>query len=188
MAWHLRVRVWKWSLAQMAPLNVRPPVPPPPLTTRCDAIARSPLDARDARAAGPAHVCQQEHSQPMNMSHHGLTGSHSSPRSQGCKGFRAGALRAGARTRQGHWVRGLEASSAPVEAVEDAEQLGDPRRKRTSTTQQAGWPPTREESDIWSGSAQCDLGVLQCANSVQGEIMPCARALRRTQPGPCHNT
>ena len=33
---------------------------------------------------------------------------------------------------QGHWVRWFEASSAPLEAVEDAEQLGDPRRKRTS--------------------------------------------------------
>jgi len=33
-----------------------------------------------------------------------------------------------------------------------------------------------------------DLGVMQCANSVQVEIMPCARALRRTQPGPCHDT
>ena len=48
------------------------------------------------------------------------------------QGVQTGARRAGARTRQGHWVRGLEASSAPVEAVEDAEQLGDPRRKRTS--------------------------------------------------------
>jgi hypothetical protein len=29
--------------------------------------------------------------------------------------------------RQAHWVRGLDASSAPVEAAEDAEQLGRPR-------------------------------------------------------------
>ena len=56
------------------------------------------------------------------------------------------------------------------------------------TTQQAGWPPTREESELWSGSAQCNLGVMQCANSVQGQIMPCACSLRRTQPGPCHST
>jgi len=33
-----------------------------------------------------------------------------------------------------------------------------------------------------------DLGVMQCANSVQVEIMPCARAFRRTQSGPCPNT
>ena len=72
-----------WSLAQMAPLNVRSPVPPPTLTMRYNAIARPPLDARDVRAAGPAHVCQQEHGQMLNMSYHELRGSHSSPRSQG---------------------------------------------------------------------------------------------------------
>jgi hypothetical protein len=42
------------------------------------------------------------------------------------QGLQAGTLRAGARTRQGHLVRGLKASSAPFDAVEDAEQLGWP--------------------------------------------------------------
>ena len=105
------------------------------------------------------------------------------------QGVQTGTRRAGARMRQGHWVRGFEASSAPLEAVEDAEQLGDPRRKRTSDTPSklGGLPPGK--SQIYSqGQAQCDLGVPQCANSVQGEIMPCARTLRRTQSGPCHNT
>jgi len=41
--------------------------------------------------------------------------------------LQAGTLRAGAHTRQAHWVRGLDASSAPVEAADDAEQLGRPR-------------------------------------------------------------
>ena len=45
------------------------------------------------------------------------------------QGVQTGTRRAGARMRQGHWVRGFEASSAPLEAFE---QLGDPRRKRTS--------------------------------------------------------
>jgi hypothetical protein len=40
--------------------------------------------------------------------------------------LQAGTLRAGAHTRQAHWVRGLDASSAPVEAADDAEQLGRP--------------------------------------------------------------
>ena len=43
------------------------------------------------------------------------------------QGLQAGALRAGAHTRQAHWVRGLDASSAPFEAVEDAELLGGHR-------------------------------------------------------------
>ena len=42
------------------------------------------------------------------------------------QGLQVGALRAGARTRQGHLVRGLKASSAPFDAVEDAKQLGWP--------------------------------------------------------------
>ena len=41
--------------------------------------------------------------------------------------LQAGTLRAGACTRQGQWVRGLKASSAPVEAAEDTEQLGWPK-------------------------------------------------------------
>ena len=43
--------------------------------------------------------------------------------------LQAGTLRAGACTRQGQWVRGLKASSAPVEAAEDTEQLGWPRKE-----------------------------------------------------------
>ena len=110
----------------MAPLNVRSPAPPPMLTTRYDSIARSLLDTRDVRAAGPAHVCQQEDGQTMNMRPHGLTGSHSSPHSQGA---RASGRRAQSRgTHEAEkWVRGLEASSAPVEAVEDAGLLGGHR-------------------------------------------------------------
>ena len=69
----------------MAPLNVRPPVLPPTLTRACDANTRSRLDMRDARAAAPAHVCKQEDGQTMNMSYHELTGSHSSPCSQGAR-------------------------------------------------------------------------------------------------------
>ena len=110
----------------MVPLNVRPSMPPPVLATGHDAIAHWRLDARDARAAGPAHVCQQEHSQPMNMSHHGLTGSHSSPRCQGSRGPDRRAQSRGAHEAE-KWVRGLEASSAPFEAVEDAELLGGHR-------------------------------------------------------------
>ena len=50
--------------------------------------------------------------------------------------------------RQGHWVRGFEASSAPLEAVEDAEQLGDPRRKRTSDqpSKLGGLPPGKSQN------------------------------------------
>ena len=63
------------------------------------------------------------------------------------QGLQTGALRAGARTQQGHWVRGFEASSAPLEAVEDAEQLGDPRRKRTSDqpSKLGGLPPGKSQ-------------------------------------------
>ena len=64
------------------------------------------------------------------------------------QGVQTGTRRAGACTRQGHWVRGLEASSAPVEAVEDAEQLGDPRRKRTSDqpSKLGGLPPGKSQN------------------------------------------
>jgi hypothetical protein len=88
----------------MAPLNVLCPVSPPTLQRACDISERPPLDARDVRAAGPAHMCQQEHGQLMNMSHHELTGSNSSPHSERVQGLQTGALRGGARTRQGHWV------------------------------------------------------------------------------------
>ena len=110
----------------MATLKVRPPVPPPTLTTRCDSITRPPLDAWDVRAAGPAHVCQQEDGQTMNMSPHGLTGSHSSPHSEGARASGRRAQSRGAHEAE-KWVRGLEASSAPFEAVEDAELLGGHR-------------------------------------------------------------
>jgi len=63
------------------------------------------------------------------------------------QGVQTGTRRAGARMRQGHWVRGFEASSAPLEAVEDAEQLGDPRRKRTSDqpSKLGGLPPGKSQ-------------------------------------------
>ena len=60
-----------------------PPVPPPTLTSACDALARPPLDARDVRVAGPAHVCRKEDGQTLNMSYRELYGSHSSQCSQG---------------------------------------------------------------------------------------------------------
>ena len=50
-----------------------------------DSNARVPLGARSFRPARPAHMHQQEGGQPVNMSHHGLTGSHSSPRSEGAR-------------------------------------------------------------------------------------------------------
>ena len=39
------------------------------------------------------------------------------------QGLQTSALRAGSHTRQGHWVRGLQAGSTPVEAVDDANSL-----------------------------------------------------------------
>jgi hypothetical protein len=99
-----------------------------------------------------------------------------------------------ARAEQGH-ARGRDTG---FEGSKPAAHLLKPSKCRTArvtqggneppTTQQAGWPPTREESELWSGSAQCDLGVMQCAYSVQVEIVPCARTLPRTQSGPCHDT
>ena len=121
----------------MVPLNVRPSMPPPVLATGHDAIAHWRLDARDARAAGPAHVCQQEHSQPMNMSHHGLTGSHSSPRCQGSRGPDRRAQSRGAHEAE-KWVRGLEVSSAPFDAVKAPEQLGG-HREVTNLHHPASW-------------------------------------------------
>ena len=57
-----------WSLAQVAPLNVRPPVLPPATLTMHEArlVAQSPLDTRSAWAARPAHVCQREPGQLIN--------------------------------------------------------------------------------------------------------------------------
>ena len=112
----------------MAPLKVRPPVLPPTLTRACDANTRSWLDMRDARAAAPAHVCKQEDGQTMNMSYHELTGSHSSPRSEGARASGRRAQSRGAHKGE-LWVRGLEASSAPFEAVEDAELFGGHRER-----------------------------------------------------------
>jgi hypothetical protein len=101
------------------------------------------------------------------------------------QGLQAGTLRAGARTRQAHWVRGLDASSAPVEAAEDAEQLGWPREV-TDLHHPASWVASHQGARpvMRSGSVQSDLDVC----SVQSEIMPCACAWRRTQLGSCHNT
>ena len=168
----------------MAPLKVRPPVPPPPLTTRCDSITRPPLDTQDVRAAGPAHVCEQEHGQTMNMRPHGLTGSHSSPHSEGA---RASGRRAQSRGTHeaGKWVRGLEASSAPFEAVEDAEQLGWPGEESNHPPpSKLGGLSPESQACYESCSAQSNLDVC----SVQSEIMPCARALHFTQLRPCHIT
>ena len=58
----------------------------------------------------------------MNMRPHGLTGSHSSPHSEGARASGRRAQSRGAHEAE-KWVRGLEASSAPFEAVEDADQL-----------------------------------------------------------------
>ena len=80
-------------------------------------IARSLLDARDAWAACPAHVCKQEDGQTMDMRSHEHSGSHSKPRSEGASASGRRDQTSGTR-RQGHWVRGLEASSAPLDAVE----------------------------------------------------------------------
>ena len=136
-----------WSLAQMTPLNVCPSMPPPVLATGHDAIARSRLDARDAQAVAPVQVCQQEHSQPMNMSHHGLTGSHSSPHSQGSRGpdRHAQSMGTHAAGTLGSWVRSQQLT--PLEA-EDAEQLCDPRRKRTSDqpSKLGGLPPGKSQN------------------------------------------
>ena len=62
----------------------------------------------------------------MNIYHHGLTGSHSSPHSEGARASGRRAQSRGAHE-AGKWVRGLEASSAPFEAVQDAELLGGHR-------------------------------------------------------------
>ena len=98
------------------------------------------------------------------------------------QGLQTGVLGAGAHRRQGQWVRGFEASSAPPEADEDAEQLGDPGRDRTSATQQAGWPPNQgAESEMCQDQTQCNLGVPQCAeqaHAMRARIAPhAARAL-----------
>ena len=63
--------------------------------------------------------------------------------------------------------------------------LGDPGRNQTSAIQQAGWPPTREPGQI---CARIRRSAISACRSVQSEIMPCARALRHMQPGPCHIT
>ena len=105
------------------------------------------------------------------------------------KGSRqARAEQAHARGR-GTGFEAVEASSAPLTTTMARTAQGDPRRKRTSN-HPASWVASHQGRVRYMvrGSAQCNLSVLQCANSVQGEIMPCARALRRTQPGPCHST
>ena len=63
---HPRFEGLAWSLAQMAPLNVRPPLSPPHAHDELRLVARSPPDERSAWAARPAHVCQREPGQLMN--------------------------------------------------------------------------------------------------------------------------
>ena len=79
----------------MATLSVRSPVLPRVVGKRYDSIARSPLDSQYVRAAGPAHVCQQEHGQMLNMSYHELRGSHSTAHAVKVEGLQTSALRAG---------------------------------------------------------------------------------------------
>ena len=110
---------------------------PPPLATRSDSFARSLLDTRDAPAAGPAHVCEQEDGQTKIMSHCELTGSHSSPHSEGARASDRRAQSRGTHEAE-KWVRGLEASSAPFDAVQDAEQLGG-HREVTNLHHPASW-------------------------------------------------
>jgi hypothetical protein len=83
------------------------------------------------------------------------------------------------------WARGLEASSAPFDAIEDAEQLGGHREvtNHPPPSKLGGLSP-ESRARFESGSAQCDLD----ACSVQSEIMPCARTWHRTQQGPFHST
>jgi hypothetical protein len=77
--------------------------------------------------------------------------------------LQAGTLRAGAHTRQAHWVRGLDASSAPFEAVEDAEQLGGhqevtnhpPPSKWVASHPRAGPDISEDQRRAISTSAVC---------------------------------
>ena len=76
----------------------------------------------------------------MNMRHHGLTGSHSSPRSQGA---RASDRRALSRGTHEAGTLGLQATHLLM-LSKTPNILGGPGRNQTSAIQQAGWPPTRE--------------------------------------------
>ena len=80
----------------------------------------------------------------MNMRHHGLTGSHSSPRSEGARASGRRAQSRGAHEAE-KWVRGLEASSAPFDAVEDAEQLGG-HREVTDLHHPASWVASHQRA------------------------------------------
>jgi len=89
------------------------PCAAPTLTLTCNTIAWSLLDARDARAAYPAHVCKQGNGQIMNMCYHELM----QPMQSGCKGFRqarSDAMRGGA----GPWRGGFEMSPRTLTIVE----------------------------------------------------------------------
>ena len=63
------------------------------------------------------------------------------------KGSRQARVEQGHARGRGTGFEAVEASSAPLEAVEDAEQLGDPRRKRTSDqpSKLGGLPPGKSQ-------------------------------------------
>ena len=101
------------------------------------------------------------------------------------QGLQTSALRAGSHTRQGHWVRGLQASSTPVEAVDDANSLtyrAPVARPRGDANNPAQPRPRRAEL--------CSMQMSRSRRPAvcRREIVPCARALRQTQPVPCQST
>jgi len=96
-----------------------------------------------------------------------------------------------ARAEQGHaggmgtGFEAVEASSAPLTPPTPPNSLGDPRRKRTSDqpSKLVGLPPGK--SQIYG---QAQRSAISASGSVQSEIVPWARVLHLTQPGPCQNT
>eukprot|EP00325_Prymnesiales_sp_UTEX-LB-985_P008666 CAMPEP_0174700786 /NCGR_PEP_ID=MMETSP1094-20130205/5634_1 /TAXON_ID=156173 /ORGANISM="Chrysochromulina brevifilum, Strain UTEX LB 985" /LENGTH=173 /DNA_ID=CAMNT_0015898329 /DNA_START=108 /DNA_END=631 /DNA_ORIENTATION=+ len=64
------------------------------------------------------------------------------------------------------------ADAAPLKAVKDAEQLSDPRRKQTfgQPSKLGGLPPGKSQS-YGQDQRSAIFGVLECANSFQGEII-----------------
>jgi hypothetical protein len=168
----------------MAPLNVRP--------VHATARARKGprrnrvIAVRRARRAG-CGSCAGVSARAQSADEYEPSWAHwlpQQPTQSRLKGSRQARAEQGHARGRGTGFEAVEASSAPLTTTMARTAQGTQGGNEPPTTQQAGWPPTREESDLWSRSAQCDLGVMQCANSVQLEIMPCARALRRTQPGP----
>mmetsp|Transcript_77489 Transcript_77489/g.153861 ORF Transcript_77489/g.153861 Transcript_77489/m.153861 type:complete len:112 (-) Transcript_77489:80-415(-) len=63
-------------------------------------------------------------------------------------------------------------TAAPLKAVKDAEQLSDPRRKQTfgQPSKLGGLPPGKSQS-YGQDQRSAIFGVLECANSFQGEII-----------------